>query len=241
MPVPIRSASRWRGRSSVSHLHIPDGVLPVQLWGAAWGVALLVLVLSALASRQVQPQQVAYRGALGALLLAAMAITVPLGPIEYHLGLIGPVGVLLGAAGAFEVLFIVSAILALAGHGGLTVIGLNALLLGAGAVIARPVYLAARSRTSAATALALASAASQAFAGTAWVAVMMFALRSAGPRHAALPWAAGLAAALWLGGLVVETLVGHGLGRFLARVKPELLPGETAAHARGALLAGEPC
>jgi cobalt/nickel transport system permease protein len=225
----------------VSHLHIPDGVLPAQLWGAAWGIALLVLVLSGLASRQVRPQEIAYRGSLGALLLAAMAFTVPLGPIEYHLGLIGPVGVLLGAAGAFEVLFIVSAILALAGHGGLTVIGLNALLLGAGAVIARPVYLAARSRTSAATALALASAASQAFAGTAWVAVMMFALRSAasGTRRCRGPPAsrrrcgsAGSSSRRWSG---------HGLGRFLARVKPELLPGETTAHARGALLAGEPC
>jgi len=242
MSVRIRSVSPWRGRSSVSHLHIPDGVLPVPIWGAAWAVALLVLVLSAMMSRRIRPQEIAYRGALGALLLAAMALTVPLGPVEYHVGLIGPVGVLLGAAGAFEVLFIVSAILALAGHGGLTVIGLNALLLGAGAAIARPIYLAVRPRTSPATALALASAASQAFAGTAWVAVMAFALRGgAGPRHAALPWAAGVAAALWIGGLVVETLVGRGLGRFLARVKPELLPGEAAVVARGAVLASGSC
>jgi cobalt/nickel transport system permease protein len=163
-----------------------------------------------------------------------MALTVPLGPVEYHVGLIGPVGVLLGAAGAFEVLFVVSAILALAGHGGLTVIGLNALLLGAGAAIARPVYVAARARMGPAASLALASAASQAFAGTAWVAVMALALGgAAGAHRAALPWAGALAAALWLGGLVVETLVGQGLGGFLARVKPELLPGELTAAARG--------
>jgi len=219
----------------MSHLHIPDGVLPWMLWAPAWLLALLVLGASAFASRRATPQQVAYRGTLGALVLAAMTLTVPLGPFEYHLSLLGVLGALLGAAGAFEALFIVSAILAFAGHGGLTVIGLNALVLGAGAAVARPIARALTPRLGPARALAIAAAASQAVAGAIWVAVMLATLRhEPGPlgSRAALPWVGGVALVVWLAGIAVESLVALGIGRFLARVKPELLPG--APPARGA-------
>ena len=45
-------------------------------------------------------------------------------------------------AGAFQVSFVVTMILALMGQGGFTVIGLNTLVLGGGAALARPLYLA---------------------------------------------------------------------------------------------------
>src|SRR5437762_5542819 len=119
----------------MSHLHLPDGVVPLWLWAPAWPIALGLL---ALANRKVAPQRVAYQGALGALMLAAMAV--PLGPLEFHLTLAGPVGILLGAAGALPVVFVVSAILAFLGHGGLTVIGLNTFVLASAAATARLVF-----------------------------------------------------------------------------------------------------
>src|SRR5437762_11065733 len=119
----------------MSHLHIPDGVLPWTVWAPGLALAVLGLLASAWALRNASPREIAYRGSLGALVLAAMALAVPLGPVEYHLGLLGPLGVLLGAAASFEALFVVSAILAFAGHGGLTVVGLNTLVLGAGAAV----------------------------------------------------------------------------------------------------------
>src|SRR2546422_1035342 len=124
----------------MSHLHIPDGLLPLWLWAPGLAVALVLLVGSTRSLRHANPQNVAYQGALGALALAAMALEIPLGPIDYHLSLLGPIGVLVGPAAAFQVMFVVSAILALVGHGGLTVIGLNALVLGSGAALARPIY-----------------------------------------------------------------------------------------------------
>ena len=124
----------------MSHLHIPDGVLPAALWLPGLVTAVLLILVSARSLRQESPQQVAYQGALGALVLAAMAVQVPLGPIEYHLSLVGPIGVLLGPASSFQVMFVASAVLAFLGHGGLTVIGLNALVLGAGSALARPGY-----------------------------------------------------------------------------------------------------
>src|SRR5690348_4714845 len=102
------------------HLHVPDGVLPPLLWGPALGLAVFLLVAAARARAGPSRQQVAYQGAIGALALAAMAVEIPLGPLEYHLTLVGPMGVLLGAGGSFQVIVVVNLILALLGHGGLT-------------------------------------------------------------------------------------------------------------------------
>ncbi len=210
----------------MSHLHLPDGLVPVWLWAPA---LLLVLGLIALGSRALPPQRVAYQGALGGLMLAAMSI--PLGPLEYHLTLAGPVGVLLGPAAAFPVVFVVSAILAFLGHGGLTVVGLNTLVLGAAAAVARAAYGALVRRLRPAWAMALASAVGQGLAGVLWIGIVVVTLRS-NPEHTAtlvhraprLELMGALALTLWIAGTLVESVVAYGVGRFLARVYPGLLP-----------------
>ena len=152
-------------------------------------------------------------------MLAAMAL--PLGPLDVHLTLVGPVGVLLGARAAFQVVFVVSAILALMGHGGFTVIGLNALILGAVALAARPVYALLAPRAGAAAAMAWATAVGQALAGLLWLGLALAGVEShAGARpvsDAHLARLAGIALPLWLVGIAVESLVAYGIGRFLAR------------------------
>ena len=219
------------------HLHIPDGVLPALVWAPALAVSLLLLVVSARVRTRGTRQQVAYQGALGALALAAMAIEIPLGPLEYHLTLVGPIGVLLGPAAAFEVMFIVNAILALLGHGGLTVVGLNALVLGAGAALARPAYMAFVRRFSPGTSLALGTVIAQVASGTLWLIVVGYALRAGatagGPPVEAsrLGLVAGLVFPMWLVGIAVESVVAVGIGRFLARVRPDLLPARVTAAA----------
>ena len=217
----------------MTHLHIPDGVLPLALWGPGLLLALVVLAWSARAGRGGSRQRIAYQGALGALVLAVMAVEVPLGPLEYHLTLVGPVGVLLGPAGTFQVVFVASAILALLGHGGLTVVGLNALVLGAGGALARPVYRLLARRWSAAASMAGGTAATQVVSGALWLAVVGLGVRSGPTGTARLGLFAGLAFPLWLAGIVVESLVAAGIARFLARVRPDLLPpagGEGSAR-----------
>jgi cobalt/nickel transport system permease protein len=208
----------------VSHLHLPDGLLPIWLWGSA---LLAVLAILALTARGGAPHRVAYQGAVGALMLAAMAI--PLGPIEYHLSLAGPVGVLLGAAGAFQVVFVVSTMLAFLGHGGITVVGLNTLVLGAAAITAHLAFAPLAARLRPALALALASILGHLVSGAGWILIVGLALRapqrpqslvSVTP-HLELFTAA--AVALWLAGALIEGLVAGGLGRFLAKVHPALL------------------
>jgi ABC-type Co2+ transport system permease subunit len=225
----------------MSHLHIPDGVLPPWLWAGGLAFALLLLWRS---TRGITPRQVAYQGALGGLMLASMAI--PLGALDYHLTLTGPIGVLLGAAGAFQVGFTVSAILALMGHGGITVIGLNALVSGLGAAIAALVYRTLGARLRAEWAMAWATAAGQAMAGLLWLAIVAIALRVAPPGTAVVEHApaagsaafarfAVIALPLWALGVVAESAVAWGLGRFLARVHPGLMPfGAGPAHREAA-------
>ena len=164
----------------MSHLHIPDGVLPVAFWAPGLAIALALLVAGAWTLRDRSPQRLAYQGALGALVLAAMAVELPLGPLEYHLTLVGPVGVLLGPAAIFQVVFIANAILALVGHGGLTVVGLNALVLGAGGALAGPVYGLLARRFAPPAAMAAATAVTQTVSGALWLAVMLAALRVVG-------------------------------------------------------------
>jgi len=215
------------------HLHIPDGVLPPLAWAPALAVALALFLWSGRA-RTGTRVLLAYQGALGALTLAAMAIEIPLGPLEYHLTLIGPLGVLLGPARAFQVLMIVNALLALLGHGGFTVVGLNALVLGAGAALARPAYRALARRLPPPASLALATALAQGASGILWLGVVSYALRAGGstPGAAApgsrLGLVAGLVFPMWLVGIIVESLVAFGVGRFLARVRPDLLPAPRA-------------
>jgi cobalt/nickel transport system permease protein len=222
----------------MTHLHIPDGVLPLVVWAPALGLALALLVASAWVTHREARPQLAFQSAIGALMLAAMAVELPLGPLEYHLSLVGPVGVLLGPAAAFQVVFVVSAMLALIGHGGLTVVGLNALVLGAGAVVARPFARLLSARLDAATAMAAATALAQSIAGALWLVVMAWGLRL-GPRGRLLdsPASAGvlatLAIPLWAVGVVVETLVALGLGRFLSRVRPDLLSPPARLPRRG--------
>jgi cobalt/nickel transport system permease protein len=208
----------------VSHLHIPDGLLPVWAWTSGLVVVLALLLLS---GRSLTPQRIAYQGALGGLMLATNAL--PLGPLEYHLTLAGPVGILLGPGGGIQAAFVVSSILALMGHGGLTVVGLNALVLGTGSAVAFACYGMLARALRPAWAMAWATAAGQALAGALWMLITGWSLRgSSGPGDAPgllrLEVLAGLALPLWLLGIAVESVVAFGIGRFLERVHPALLP-----------------
>jgi cobalt/nickel transport system permease protein len=219
----------------MSHLHIPDGLLPPALWIAGAVLTALALALSGLATRRITPQQVAFQSALGGIMLAVMAIPVPITAFDYCMTLAGPIGVLLGAAGAFQVCFVVTVVLALMGQGGFTVIGLNALVLGAGAALARPIYDLLVRSLSPAAAVASATAASQLVSSALWIGILAGSVRlsrgAAGEPEVthAIGWLRGGALAAVVLPLLavavgIETLLGYGLARFLDRVRPDLLP-----------------
>lgn len=112
----------------MSHIHIPDGVLPAWLWVAGWALALgLLVVASRSATRGESRRAVPLIGAVSALVLVSMSSEIV--PLAYHVNLTVIAGVLLGPwLGAISA-FIVVLVLALMGHGGVTVVGLNTLVI----------------------------------------------------------------------------------------------------------------
>ena len=112
----------------MSHIHLPDGVLPVWLWASGYIAAILVGIIL---FRFIKEENLARRLPLLGMMAAIMVLgaSVELIPIAYHVNLTVISGILLGPALIFLATFVVNTILALFGHGGITVIGLNTLIL----------------------------------------------------------------------------------------------------------------
>lgn len=114
----------------MSHIHIPDGVLPLWLWAAGWVGALIVVAMAGrLADTEEARRKVPILGVVAALMLVAMSSEIV--PIAYHINLTVLAAVLIGPVLALIAAFIVVTVLALLGHGGVTVIGLNTLVISA--------------------------------------------------------------------------------------------------------------
>jgi cobalt/nickel transport system permease protein len=114
----------------MSHIHIPDGVLPLWIIVLGWAVTAALLFWSVRVVRLSDVQRrLPLLGVMSALMLAGM--TLELVPIGYHINLTVLTGIVLGPALGFLAAFIVDLILALLGHGGITVVGLNTLVIGA--------------------------------------------------------------------------------------------------------------
>jgi len=107
------------------HIHIPDGILPVWLWGSGYLIASIFLALALVKMRK-DVKRFPLIAALSALMLVVMSI--PLG-IPYHLNLAVLAGFILGPFYSIVSAFIVNLILASFGHGGITIVGLNTLVL----------------------------------------------------------------------------------------------------------------
>ncbi len=118
----------------MSHIHIPDGVLPIWLWLPGWIAALaLVFVAGRLAERADVRRKVPLLAVVSALMLVAMSSEIV--PIAYHINLTVVSGVLLGPVLSPIAAFIVQVVLAMLGHGGVTVLGLNTLLVSAEMIV----------------------------------------------------------------------------------------------------------
>ena len=111
--------------------HLVDGVLstPVIAAGAAIAVAGIWVGL-----RRIDGDRLPYCGLMSAGFFVASLVHVPIGPSNVHLILNGLLGIVLGWA-AFPAIFVALLLQALFfGHGGITVLGINTVIMGAPAV-----------------------------------------------------------------------------------------------------------
>ena len=112
----------------MSHIHIPDGVLPTWLWLGGWLVALVLVYAAGRGSERSEVRRkVPLLAVVSALMLVAMSSEIV--PLAYHVNLTVIAGVLLGPVLSIIAAFIVEVVLAMLGHGGVTVIGLNTIMI----------------------------------------------------------------------------------------------------------------
>ena len=112
----------------MSHIHLPDGVLPMWLWGAGYVLAILIsVILFRFEKKETLAKRLPLLGMMAAVMVLGAAIEII--PIAYHVNLTVISGILLGPSLIFLTTFVVNVILALFGHGGVTVVGLNTLVL----------------------------------------------------------------------------------------------------------------
>src|SRR4030065_853374 len=112
----------------MSHIHLPDGVLPIWLWVAGFiGAVLVGVILIKLHKKEDLSRRLPLLGMMAAAMILGASVEIV--PIAYHINLTVISGILLGPSLIFLAAFVVNVILALFGHGGITVIGLNTLTL----------------------------------------------------------------------------------------------------------------
>jgi cobalt/nickel transport system permease protein len=107
-------------------VHISDGVLSPSIIGIGWAIAIPALTVSV---RRLRTDQVGAYGVVAAAFFAGSTIHIPVGPFSMHLVLSGMVGLLFG----WEALTIVTVGLLLQAllisYGGLTVLGVNVVIM----------------------------------------------------------------------------------------------------------------
>lgn len=216
----------------MTHIEVPDGIIP-----GFWTVAGLLLTLGMvfLASRRVSTDQVRRMlprlAVSGALMLLAMSI--PLGIVPAHANVSALVGILIGPWFGFIAALVANVFLALVGHGGITVVGLNTLVVGFEAILGWAFFTLLRRRLP----LAVAAGASTALAlsvsffgllgilswlGTDPISVLM---EEGASETARFSLHAPLAFLLTIYGIgtLIDTLLAALVVGYIARIRPDLL------------------
>ncbi len=141
----------------MSHIHIPDGVLPLSWWGIGYLIAgfFLILAIRKLEKEDLR-KKIPYLGVVSAIMLITMSI--PLGIVPFHINLTVLMGVLSGPVLGYIAVFIVNLFLSFLGHGGITTVGLNTLILGLEVVIGSLMFSALKRRIKAIPAIAVVTA-----------------------------------------------------------------------------------
>ncbi|MBS7247188.1 MAG: energy-coupling factor ABC transporter permease [Candidatus Jordarchaeales archaeon] len=114
----------------LAHVHLPDGVMPLE-WCAVWFVVagLLVGVVVVVAGRRLELKQRVAAAFFTVILFVAMLIPVPSPFGGTHMNMTPLAGVVAGPAASALVVFTVSLLMTFLGHGGVTVLGANMLIL----------------------------------------------------------------------------------------------------------------
>ncbi len=213
-------------------MHISEGILagPVLAAGFA-GTA----VVAALTMRNMDMEEVPKISVITAVFFVASLIHVPVGVSSVHLILSGLVGVVLGKRAFPAVMLGVILQAILFGHGGVSVIGVNSLMLGGGALAAYAVWQLRHHFSIAKREVifgGLAGGTALLFSGL----VLSLTLLTKGE---AFFVTAGAALAAHVPVIIIEAVVVGACAGFLMRVKPAVLAGNKSGLRLNSASAGD--
>ncbi|MEB3213109.1 MAG: cobalt transporter CbiM [Leptolyngbyaceae bacterium] len=123
-------------------MHIPDGILPAQICAAGYAIAVPVTWFSLKKiNRQPDPSAVIPKAALlTATFFVASSIHIPVPPVSVHFVLNGLLGAVLGYYAFPAILIGLFFQAVIIGHGGLTTLGVDAVMMGVPALLAYHVF-----------------------------------------------------------------------------------------------------
>lgn len=113
----------------MSHIHLPDGILPVWVWVIGWIIALAwIFIANGIASSKPDIlRRLPLLAVVSAFMLVSMSLEIV--PLAYHVNLSVLAGTLIGPLLSPIAALIVEIVLAFVGHGGITVAGINLVLV----------------------------------------------------------------------------------------------------------------
>lgn len=113
----------------MSHIHLPDGILPVWVWVTGWIIALAwIFIANRIASSKPDIlRKLPLLAVMSAFMLVAMSLEIV--PLAYHVNLSVLAGTLIGPLLSPIAALIIEIVLAFVGHGGITVAGINLVLV----------------------------------------------------------------------------------------------------------------
>lgn len=119
-------------------MHVPDGILPLSFTLGGWAcvAGLTALSLSRIAARPDPQEGLPRASMMTAVFFAASLIHIPIPPGSVHLMLSGLMGAMLGWYALPAILIGLTFQAVMFGHGGLTTLGLNGVILGLPALAA---------------------------------------------------------------------------------------------------------
>jgi cobalt/nickel transport system permease protein len=123
-------------------MHIPDGILPVPVTATGYAATVAVTWYSLRKIRQKEDprQDIPKASLMTAAFFAVSLIHIPIPPTSVHLVLNGLMGVLLGYYAFPAILIGLFFQAVLFGHGGLTTLGVNAIIMGLPAIVAAYIF-----------------------------------------------------------------------------------------------------
>ena len=201
-------------------MHIADGILSVPVLAAGFGGT---AILAAVTMRKMGHEEIPKVSVMSALFFVVNFIHIPIGPASIHLIMNGLAGIILGKRAFPAIMLGVILQAFLFGFGGVTVIGVNCVMLGGGALIAYLIWqlrhlfpLGDRLEMIFG---ALAGAAGILVSGV----ILALAVSLAGEEF----WAtADMVLVAHIPALIIEAIVVGACASFLKKTKPDLLAGQ---------------